>query len=390
MIKKINILFGLLFFLITILFYWSYTNLNTKNKEIIINKYIIAIKELMPFIVTNNITKLKQKINELNLQKISNNINGKIIFNKNITFGKIDIIKNKNRYYLKIRYLNSKYIFFDSSQKIILKENNFIILSYVLILFLLSIAYIIIKSIFKPLNLLNKKINKLSNGNLNINKIELKADKEIQNLIDSFNYMTSQINNFIIERENFIKYIGHELKTPLAKLKFAIENNDLEKIKKHTNNLDILINELILINLITKENMKIQKFNASTLILNALSNIDVEEENVKIELNDFSINADKQYLTIAIKNIIENAIKYTKKYPIKIVAKNNFIKVINYGDKKLNFEEIKKLFVKNSKGLGIGLNLVEKIVKLHNFSFEYKFENNHHTFKIILKDKNAS
>jgi len=390
MIKKINILFGLLFFSITILFYWSYTNLNTKNKEIIINKYIIAIKELMPFIVTNNITKLKQKINELNLQKISNNINGKIIFNKNITFGKIDIIKNKNRYYLKIRYLNSKYIFFDSSQKIILKENNFIILSYVLILFLLSIAYIIIKSIFKPLNLLNKKINKLSNGNLNINKIELKADKEIQNLIDSFNYMTSQINNFIIERENFIKYIGHELKTPLAKLKFAIENNDLEKIKKHTNNLDILINELILINLITKENMKIQKFNASTLILNALSNIDVEEENVKIELNDFSINADKQYLTIAIKNIIENAIKYTKKYPIKIVAKNNFIKVINYGDKKLNFEEIKKLFVKNSKGLGIGLNLVEKIVKLHNFSFEYKFENNHHTFKIILKDKNAS
>ncbi|EDM23832.1 HAMP domain-containing protein [Caminibacter mediatlanticus] len=389
MIKKINILFGLLFLFITILFYWSYTNINTKNQEIIINKYIIAIKELMPFIVTNNNAKLKQKINELNLQKISN-IDGKKIFSKDITFGKIDILQNKNKYYLKIKYLNSEYIFFDSSQIILLKENNFIMLSYLLILFLLSIAYFIIKSIFKPLNLLNKKIDKLSKGDLNINKIELKADKEIQNLIDSFNHMASQINNFIIERENFIKYIGHELKTPLAKLKFAIENKDLEKIKKHTNNLDILINELILINLITKENMKLQNFNASTLILNALSNIDVEEENIEIELNDFNINADKQYLTIAIKNIIENAIKYTTKYPIKIVAKNNFIEVVNYGDKKLEFKEIKKLFVKNSKGLGIGLNLVEKIVKLHNFSFEYEFENNHHIFRIILKDKNAS
>jgi two-component system OmpR family sensor kinase len=61
--------------------------------------------------------------------------------------------------------------------------------------------------------------------------------------------MASSLENLIKTREELLRDIGHELRTPIAKGKFAIEKIDdfsqKELLKKIFKDLEILTNELI-------------------------------------------------------------------------------------------------------------------------------------------------
>jgi two-component system, OmpR family, phosphate regulon sensor histidine kinase PhoR len=92
-----------------------------------------------------------------------------------------------------------------------------------------------------------------------------------------------------------------------------------------------------------------------------------------------SIKADKNYLQLAFVNLIENALKYSDKPIIQIdlTEKNSEYK-ITIADNGIGIEEVhhKKIFDKfyrvpsgdlhNSKGFGLGLNFVKKVVDAHN------------------------
>ncbi|GAB6046003.1 hypothetical protein JCM11957_16020 [Caminibacter profundus] len=382
MIKKINILFLSAFIFIFLLFFWIDFKISQKNQKLIFNQYLSIAKEFLPLIADEKISILKKKAKEYNIQ-ILKEISAKPVFTKKITFGKIEILKSNSYYYLKIRYLNDKFILFLKNQNI--HEKTVLYMFLLGVIFILILIYLLILKLLKPLKELSNNFQEISKGNYQIN-MKLKGEKELRQLAESFNLMAKEVNLSIKEREDFIKYIGHELKTPIAKLKFAIEKKDIEKIKILTSNIEELINELIFIHLITKENMKITTFKVSTLITEAISKLFIEEEQVEIELIDFDIRGDLNYLSIALKNLIDNAIKFTRKYPIKIIAKENYIEVCSFGEKiEQSLDELTKLFVKKSKGFGIGLNIVKRIVDLHKFEFRYSYKDSKNCFKIIIK-----
>ncbi|MFC2110820.1 sensor histidine kinase [Bacteroidota bacterium] len=207
-------------------------------------------------------------------------------------------------------------------------------------------------------------------------------------------------------QKDFINNMTHEFKTPISTIGISTEVlskksildepqrlfNYVDIIEKQNKRLENQVEKVLQMAYIEKRKfkLKIEEININELIENVKSNFEIT---IKENQGKFSINlkaensrilADKLHLTNVIYNLADNAIKYSDKEPeIRIETINENarlrISVIDNGigiDKKY----IKKIFSKfyrvptgnihNVKGFGLGLNYVQKIVKVHKWKIE--------------------
>jgi two-component system, OmpR family, sensor kinase len=206
--------------------------------------------------------------------------------------------------------------------------------------------------------------------------------------------MAISLENSIKTREELLRDIGHELRTPIAKGKFAIEKIDdfsqKELLKKIFSDLEVLTNELIELEKLDLTKLNLTNFTAETLIVESLGKLYLEDES-KIDINivdNFKISGDLYYLSVALKNLIDNALKYAISFPIIIEANEKEISISNKG-KKLSkeIEYYLKPFTQELSqrdGFGLGLSIVKKIIDKHDYQLNYSYENEFNTFKIVF------
>lgn len=112
------------------------------------------------------------------------------------------------------------------------------------------------------------------------------------------------------------------------------------------------------------------------------------QENIKLEIkDDFQIETDHYWLKMCITNIIENAIRYGKP-PIKLNIyqdkKFHYFSIQDEGHiKYLNLKELTTAKHHNTKGLGLGLIIIQKTIQFLNG--ELIFTPTPTTFTIKLK-----
>ncbi len=195
------------------------------------------------------------------------------------------------------------------------------------------------------------------------------------------------------EKKNFNMSVTHELKTPIASSKLFIETlikRDLPKEKEKEilrkvyadqNRLQKLVEDILLVTKIDESAVKIRLTNVNLkafieqVVLNMVGDNPVSFD-IKASIN---IDIDTFYFLSVIQNLQSNAVKYSdSKAPInwKGYQKNGktIIRIEDSGigiDSKEK-ERVFKLFyrsgneeTRNTKGTGIGLYLVSKIIKLH-------------------------
>lgn len=116
----------------------------------------------------------------------------------------------------------------------------------------------------------------------------------------------------------------------------------------------------------------------------------MDEHSIEIdEKADLKINADFELFSIALKNLIDNAIRYSVEEEPKIIIEKNCIKIINKGEKLTkDIEEYYKPFNHDyetaTSGLGLGLYISNNIIKIHNYKLEYRYIDGYHHFYIII------
>ncbi|NCB14396.1 MAG: HAMP domain-containing histidine kinase, partial [Erysipelotrichia bacterium] len=178
----------------------------------------------------------------------------------------------------------------------------------------------------------------------------------------------------------------------IAKGKFAIEKIDdfsqKELLKKIFKDLELLTNELLELEKLDLTKLNKTTFNAETLVIEALGKLYLDDES-KIDVlidENFKIQADLYYLSIAVKNLIDNALKYSTHLPIIIEIDKNQISILNRGAKlSKEFEYYLKPFTQELSqrdGFGLGLSIVKKVIDRHDFSLSYSYENDFNIFKI--------
>lgn len=236
-----------------------------------------------------------------------------------------------------------------------------------------------------------------------------------------------KLENSEKEKQNYVRLIIHELKSPIAAAKSMlnlissglVKNDDYEKIieltKKSENRLDDLlkmINEILklsrfrLLNEINKEEFEIRQM-VLELLDRYKPQIDEKKLNVALISSEpeIKIFADKTLIELCVSNLLNNAIKYNNEEgSVKInIAKNNFLE-IEISDTGIGIpqEEIEKIFggnyrtkdaiKSNIEGSGIGLSTIKQIIEAHGgniqiFSPSKIAEKNKPGTTIILKLK---
>lgn len=393
--KKVSILFSISLILMTIIGFWI-DNINSKRVDNLIkDKYLKIANELFENIDNETLVKELIKKHKLKILKKLKVQEKDIVYNKTHTFGFITIFQESlhDEFILHLKYLDDEYIL-KSQDEDNLNEKFMLNVLVFLDVFVLIFIFLYILKLLSPLKKITKEIKSFSDGDLST-RVHLNSKDEIGVLANTFNQMAANLEDLIKTREELLRDIGHELRTPIAKGKFAIEKIDdfsqKDLLKKIFSDLEILTNELIKLEKLNSSKLNITTFSAETLILESLGKLYIEDES-KIELkllDDFKIEGDLDYLSMALKNLIDNALKYTESFPVTIKASKNEISAINKGDElSKDISYYLKPFTQElaqRDGFGLGLSIVNKIIYKHSFELAYLHKKGNNIFTIKIK-----
>ena len=392
--KKISLLFIASFILMAIIGSWI-DNINSKRVENLIKeKYITVIEEIINNIDDeSSLNKIFSKY-QFKIKQNLDPIKHQILYQKVFNNGTVNILKESfgDEFIIEIKYLNKTYTL-KTLDEDNLNDKTILDILISLDIFILILIFLYIFKLLSPLKIITKNLINFANGDLS-SRININSKDEIGVLSNSFNKMASSLESSIKTREELLRDIGHELRTPIAKGKFAIEKIDdfsqKELLKKIFCDLETLTNELIELEKLNLTTLNLTTFSAETLIIESLGKLYLEDESkIEIEIiEDFKITADLYYLSTALKNLIDNALKYASLFPISIKANNNEISISNKG-KKLSKEidyYLKPFTQELSQrdGFGLGLSIVKKVIDRHNFRLNYEYQNESNIFKIYL------
>ncbi len=253
--------------------------------------------------------------------------------------------------------------------------------------------YYILKKKLKPLRNLNRKIKKFSEGDLTV-KITSNSTDEIGTIAKTFDEAITHINNQTKSKELFMRNMMHELKTPITKAMFIAETLDDEK-KKETlqrafHRMDDIIKELAMVEKLTSTNTFVYKELTSffKIYTKTIEITMANTDNISAKINDFKLNADTPMFSVALKNLIDNAIKFSPNKHAILKANKKRIDVISQGEPlKYELEYYTEPFSqeeKRSDGFGLGLYIVKTISNLHGYKLVYSHNSGENRFSILL------
>lgn len=219
------------------------------------------------------------------------------------------------------------------------------------------------------------------------------------------------------QRRNFLLSITHELKSPIASIRLVLETLLKRQLRpdqvakfgqsalKETDRLNTLVNDLLLsAKLETAYQLHLTKVDLVELFSEIVGRLREKYPHSKFEIYQEDhiplIEGDEPGLTSVALNLIENAVKYSPKpahITVRTYCENEFI-VIEVADRGIGISEKdkKRIFDKfyrvgsedtrKTKGTGLGLYIVQQLVKMHGGTISVKDNTPQGTiFKIKLK-----
>lgn len=372
---------------------------DAKIEALLKEKYLDSSNDLFEDLSAGDIAALERKLETLDFQKLDPDHyrdNSTPVYTKENDFGSLKILRHEDgRYVLYLRYLDEEIAAADRAQEEDFRQQfflNALILSDIAILI---VIFLFVLRMLSPIKKVSRMLVRFSEGEYTA-RIKKPSNDEIGTLAETFNTMAERTQALITSRESLLRDIGHELKTPISKGKLALEMMEESEyktiVKKAFVNLDELTSELLSLERLKSGSYELAKerFGVETLILESLSRLYIEDESkISVAIDEpFMIEGDKSYLVMALKNLIDNGLKYGTKAPVIIQAGAGRVAVKSYGAP-LEKEPEYYLDVftqgedsRGKAGYGIGLSIVRTVLERHGFGFGYAYEEEMNVFSI--------
>lgn len=262
------------------------------------------------------------------------------------------------------------------------------------------IGYFMARSVLRPVSKIVKQVEDITASNLS-KRVEIENQKdEMAELATTFNDMLDRLEKSFESQKLFVSNISHELRTPMTVLiaelelslrkertnedyKHVVENAlaDARKIEKLSNGLMDLAKASYNTKQISMTAVRLDEvlLDASSMVMKARNDFNVDLIFGDNNDNDslVTVNGNEYLLRTAFANLMENNCKFShnRSSTVQISFADNRVFVrfsdtgigIPHQDMELMFRPFYRGKNRHfSAGSGIGMTLVDRIVKLHN------------------------
>jgi len=402
--NKVTLVFVFSILLLCMLFVFLFRYQGEKNLEAMKERQLQSINYIF-ILYRNNLSPhgINEYFSNFGLKRVKNkNLRasvlkrGVVVFQKKSDLGKFSSIRYNDRYYLYIDNMISNVLLESKYKK---RANDFLWIGFIVAFIILISMYVSILKSIAPLKELSVQIKKFASGDMEINCKSKKRD-EIAEVANEFDRAASKLRDLIQSRQLFLRAIMHELKTPIGKGRIVSEMIGDEKAKKRLisifERLDLLINEFSKIEQIVSKNysLQIKSYNLIDIIDSATDMLMLDDESRSLHVNvdvdpSIIIKADFESFGLALKNLMDNAIKYADDKVAYVSVSDGILYIENRAKEFPDpIEEYYKPFVSGSseikKGLGLGLYIVKNILKLNDFELDYEYIDGMHRFSLDI------
>lgn len=299
---------------------------------------------------------------------------------------------------LKVKVVQPLSVRFDELWQTTLGFGGILFILWILQWLILRFA---IKRQLRPLNKISREIGSKSAQDLTPVQSPDPEITELQPIIRQLNAMLSRLEKSLAAEQRFTADASHELRSPLSAIQMRLQvlkrkyqedaqlRQALQMIQNDVNRgTQILENLLLLARLDPEhaEQLPKQQVNLKVLVqevLQALQPFAQEKEiHWNLKLEDAVIEANAELIFSCIRNLVDNAIRYTLvqgQVEIRtIVEGQNLQLVIENSGEGIQEEVIQRLGERfyrvlgtRTQGSGLGLSICQKIMQLHTAKIDY-------------------
>jgi len=269
-------------------------------------------------------------------------------------------------------------------------------LLFILIGLVFILSYLLIQKILRPIKWLNQGVLAVSSGNLN-HQIPVKSRDELGKLSHSFNAMTTRIQEMIRARDQLLLDVSHELRSPLTRMKLALEFLSDDKFKQRIHDdlgeMETMITEILETERLKNGHgkLKLKSHNLIEIIHSVAASFEARPPGISLSPlpETCYLMLDPERIKIVLKNLLENAFKYARpaSQPVEITLEITEKTVrLNIKDDGIGIPEdhlpylfepfyrVDKSRSKKTGGYGLGLGLCKKIMEAHGGQIELSNE----------------
>lgn len=271
---------------------------------------------------------------------------------------------------------------------------------HLMIFSVLAIAVIpLVKLLMKPFRELQRMLDRVAEGNLD-EDISCRTYKETVQITESINMTLKKLKAVDRSREEFVSNVSHELKTPITSIRvladslMGLEDVPTELYREFMSDISVEIdreNKIIedLLTLVRMDKTSGGNLNIAQVNINGLLELILKrlrpiagKRNVELtfeSIREVTADVDEMKLSLALSNLVENAIKYNVdggwvRVTLDADHKFFYVKVADSGiGISEEFQEhvferfyrVDKARSRETGGTGLGLSITKKIVLMH-------------------------
>lgn len=290
------------------------------------------------------------------------------------------------------------------------------VIRILLILAIIVIAVLFSGLLVTPITAITASIKKFSEGYPA--HVTENGYHEIADLSGAFNKLFGRMTKLDESRQEFVSNVSHELKTPLTSIKVLADSLNgqddvpielykefMADITEEIDRENKIINDLLALVKMDKTSaaLNVENSDINSLVEKVLKRLSpiASNDNIEIIFESFrqvTADVDEVKLSLAVTNLVENAIKYNKKdgwikVSLNADHKYFYIQVEDSGigipkehqDKIFDrFYRIDKTRSRETGGTGLGLAITRDTIMMHNGSIKLESKENAGT-KFIMR-----
>ena len=227
---------------------------------------------------------------------------------------------------------NGEYLFYLVIDYIPPSDLYNILFAIILAIVFIMALYFFISHYLKPVELMKNRIELLEEGDIK-SKVKIIGEDELADLSQTMNKMIEEISDLLDNKHQLLLDVSHELRSPLTRMQFLIEmlpeHKNNPKLREEVNFLENMIENLLLSDRIsmpytTLDFTTIKISNIATKVMNLFPSMQ-EKIHINNSIPNEEIIVDETKFICALRNLIDNAIKYSKDRNIELIIEKIYL-----------------------------------------------------------------